>query len=696
MKKIIQLILLSFFLCINLLSQAQTEVGNCKIATIGRYAKNGIELRWIPDNKTILKLGFSNGFIVERSDSGSNRFETITTTKAFDQATWGKLIVDEKDTAAKNDLELAMEFLFAKGNADNKAISLDAGITELSSQKSTEDMMYAVFVITAIKNAKVAKALGLGFIDNTIIAGKTYTYRIKLVGKSSIYSIDNGSITIKAIADSNRYKNEVFVYAGDKELTFAWSINPEISGYFVERAAEGESVFKPLNTIPIYDAKGAGYNGTINGTFKDDTLVNYKWYRYRFYGNNSFGEKVLFAEVKGMPKDLTPPDAPILKLPKHSKPKEVVVAWDMYGNISDLKGFLVARSNKDSGDFSILHKAILPKQTRSFVDTSFHLDENNYYVVYALDTAGNISASYPAYVTLIDSTPPKKPEIVSAIIDSLGIVTIKIKLGAEKDLKGYRLYKANSGEHDLSAFCEFFKKDKQDSTAIQLTFYDTVGLNSLTPKIYYKVKALDFNYNQSAYSEMAIVKRPDTIPPTAPVFINVIVKEKQVELYFAASESVDVKEQIVYRKTNIGDEWKMLMKLKPKQTQLTDTSVKTGITYYYTIRAIDETNLYSGYANTVYGKPFDSGVRPIISNLTSKIIDKKVVLSWAYPQVYTDVIFVIYKKNKQGQLLQYQKVSTTFFTDAKTEKDNSYAIKVFTADGGQSAISVIISQKNEQ
>ncbi len=695
MKQIIISMLLSCFLCINFVSQAQTEPGKCKIATIGRYTTNGIELRWIPDNKTILRLGFNDGYIIERSDSGSNIYETITTSKALNQATWEKLIADEKDTTTKNDLELAMEFLFAKGSGDKKGINLDAGIAELSGQKSTEDMMYAVFVITAIKNAKVATALGLDFIDNTIVAGKTYAYRIKLVAKSAIYSIENGNISVKAIVNSNRYKNDVFVYTGDKALSFVWSINPEISGYFVERAAEGETVFKPLNTTPIYDAKGAGYNGVINGAFKDDSLVNYKWYRYRFYGNNSFGEKVLFAEVKGMPKDLTPPDAPILKLPKHTKPKEVVVAWDIYGNTSDLKGFVVARSNKDTGNFTILHKALLPKQTRSFIDTSFHLEENNYYVVYALDTAGNISASYPAYVTLIDSTPPLKPEITSAIIDTLGIVTIKVKLGAEKDLKGYRLYKGNSGEHELSAISEYFKKDKQDTSAIKLTFYDTVGLNSLTPKIYYKVKALDFNYNQSVYSEMAIVKRPDTIPPTAPVFTNVIVKEKQVALYFAPSESIDVNAQIVYRKTDINANWNVLQKLNPTQTQVIDTTVKTGITYYYTIRALDESNLYSSYANTVYGKPFDSGIRPVVGNITSKIIDKKVVLSWSYPKAYTGATFVIYKKNEKGNFLQYQKVTTTFFTDNKTDKENSYAIKVFTDDGGQSALSVIVSQKNE-
>lgn len=694
MKKFIPYILFTCLMSVSNFSQAQLEVGTCKIATIARYNQKGVELRWIPDNKTILKLSFKNGFTIERSDSGTNRFAKIGNVQAFDQTKWEQLVASETDSASKSNLELAMEFLFEIPSSEQNVISLDKGIAELNEQKSKEDMVYAIFVLTAIKDAKVAEALGLGFIDKTVQEGKIYTYRITLSAKSDLYKIENGIVNIKAAINPNKYKNEVFVYAGDKQLTFAWTINPNISGNFVERKADAENNFKPLNTTPFYDAKGEGYDGNINGTFKDDSLVNYKWYQYRFYGLTAFGEKVLFAEVKGMPKDLTPPDAPILKLPKQITPKEVELAWDMYGNLNDLKGFIVARSNKDSGNFNILHTTILNNKARKYIDKTFNENENNYYVVYALDTAGNISSSYPAFLTLIDSTAPVKPEIQSALIDTLGIVTLKIKLGQEKDLKGYRIFKSNSAEHELSVVKELFKKDKFDTTAIQVIFYDTVGLNSLTQKIFYRIKALDFNYNQSVFSEIAIVKRPDTIPPITPVFTNVIVKENQVELYFAPSSSIDVKEQIVYRKLNVADEWKILMKLKSTDKQIIDSNVKTGVTYYYSVRAMDESNLFSGFANMVYGKPYDSGVRPVVTNLSSKIQDKKIVLSWDYPEKYNGATFAIYKKNDKGDLVQYKKITEKLFVDSVVGKENIYAIKVFTSDGGQSSLSNLISQKN--
>ena len=94
MKKFIPHILFTCLMNVSLISQAQFEVGTCKIATIARYTQKGVELRWIPDNKTILKLSFKNGFTIERSDSGTNRFESISIVKAFEQTKWEQLIAE--------------------------------------------------------------------------------------------------------------------------------------------------------------------------------------------------------------------------------------------------------------------------------------------------------------------------------------------------------------------------------------------------------------------------------------------------------------------------------------------------------------------------------------------------------------------------------------------------------------------------
>jgi hypothetical protein len=695
MKNILCIAVLMGICLMPVVSVAQSKPGKASIGMLGRYTSNGVELRWIPDNKTILRLGFQQGYSLERRQAGSGAWNKMAAIKPYAQAQWQTLIANETNPDTRSNLELAMDFLFAGDQADPAKLNLDQGIAALNERKSKEDMVYAVFVLTALREAKVAEALGLAYTDKTVQQGIEYEYRVSLIAQSPVYAVENGSVKINTVLQKNPYQYEVFVYPGDQKLSFAWPETADLAGFFVERAAAGETVFKPLNETPIFAAAGEGFEGNVNNTFVDDSLQNYTWYRYRFYGTTAFGEKVLFAEVKGMPRDLTPPPPPVIKQPKHLTPKQVLIEWEMYGDTPDLRGFLVGRSNSDTGNFTVLHKTLLSSKTRSFVDEGFNKDGLNFYLVYALDTAGNLSASYPGYVALIDSIPPAKPLIQSAVIDSNGIVTITIKKGIEKDLKGYKLFTSNSPEHEFSAIREAFRADREDSNDVQLIFRDTVTLQSLTPKIYYRVKALDFNYNQSVFSEIAAVVRPDTIPPVAPVFNDVLVMEKAVQLLFSGSSSVDVKEHYLYRKTATEAPWQLLKNMDKTASQYLDTSVVQGVTYFYSLRAKDLGGLYSTYAMPVQGRPFDTGVRPPVENLTGVLEDKKLTLTWTYPAIGKDVYFIVYKQNRDGQLVKQAIVKENTFSMSTEEKKAIYAVKAGTYDGGESGMSAPLQVKEK-
>jgi hypothetical protein len=611
------------------------------INIIGRYAEGkGIEFRFFPDKKSVLETGIKNGFIIERAlyDSTVTAKETDTLMYAelakihpYNDGQWESALSNERNAESKNELAIARDFLKNIDKKQGGTFSFDQGIAELNKQKNREDFEYMIFALTALKNAKAAAALGLAYTDSTAVKGKTYFYRVKAIGKSDIYKIIPVDCKITAENLKKTYDNPVYVKQGDTELFFAWIDIPELSGYTVERANPGETNFTQLNKAPIHSLEGSSASAESRSGFNDKSLVNYKVYTYRFFGYTLFGEKVQFAEVKAMPKDLTPPEQPFLHQPQHVKPNEVLVTWEMNPvPAPDLKGFYVARANKNEGEFKVLHEAILSKNTRTFTDTTFIAGQLNYYIVQAIDTANNISSSFPVSVTLIDSIPPAKPVILSGKIDSLGVVTITVEKNKEKDLMGYRLFKANSAEHEFSVIYEGFVETDSLNQKIQTVFKDTVTLNSLTPFIYYKVKAMDFNYNQSEFSEVLIVARPDTIPPVTPVFTNVVITEKQIELSFVPSSSADVKQHIIYRKTDQKSPWEILRTYDSKLNQFIDTNVTTGVTYYYTIRAKDNSGLFSGYASPVYGKPYDTGIRPPIENLNVKVDKKNIILTWDY------------------------------------------------------------------
>ena len=211
MKQIISILILIYLITNPLYSFCQQERGKARIATIARYKNAGIELRWIADNKTVLQSGFSNSYTVERADAGSENFTKIATVKTASRANWDSLIQNEKNAETKSNLELAADFLFADKKEQLRQLSLNEGIAELQEQKSKEDLSYAVFVLTAIKDGKVAEALGVAFIDKGVSEGKQYTYRVTLNAILAVYEIEAGKINIKAAVDTNRYKNEVFV-----------------------------------------------------------------------------------------------------------------------------------------------------------------------------------------------------------------------------------------------------------------------------------------------------------------------------------------------------------------------------------------------------------------------------------------------------------------------------------------------------
>jgi hypothetical protein len=680
-------ITLILFLSINGYSQ-NTELTS-KIQAVGRYVPGtGVELRFFPDRKATLNLGLKDGFYIERSIGITDDFTRIATIQPFSSAQWEEVLSLHSQN---QDLELAKDFYDNLEISSGGNFDFEEGIASLKEQKAAEDFEYMVFLLTAIKDKFVAEALGLSYIDATAIEGETYQYRVKLVAKSNLYTIENVPYRITAEANDSQYKNKVYTKTGDKELSFIWLETPELSGYYVERANPGETEFVRLNKAPIYTLTGKGFEGDKRSGYNDEGLENYKTYTYRFFGNTPFGEEVQFAEVKAMPKDLTPPNQPFLKQPQHVKPNEVLVSWEMNGNLDpDLKGFVIARSDKNKGDFTVIHSNLLSPEIRSFSDTTFIKGQTNYYVVQVLDTSNNISSSFPVSVTLIDSVPPSQPKFISGEIDSLGVITLDIELNKEEDLMGYRLFFANDDFHEFSVIREGFNHLDSMENPVQIQFLDTVSINTLTPYVYYRIKALDYNYNQSKFSEILKVKRPDTISPTTPVFKRVKVRMHEVELHFALSRSKDVVEQMMYRKINFEDGWEPLVILANSDTKYIDTNVIQGTVYTYSLRAKDDSENYSDFSVSVSGKPFDNGVRPVVVDIEMSVEENKVTMQWEYPENYSDIFFIIYKKDKHGTIREFRKVNKKLFIQTLPAGDHEYGIKAFTKDGGQSKISEII------
>ena len=691
MKKII-LILVSIIWWIHPV-QAQDDQPEAKIKVYARYKYGkGMQLIFLPDKKKIIANAMKNGFVIERANANSNHFVEIARQKAYTNEQWEKMIEQEKNEDTKNVLLAGYTFFKALYMPSEKV--LDKDVAAVKNALRDEDRKLFMMLMTTTREPRLMQALGIYYTDTGVEVNKTYKYRVKLAVPDDVYRVKSIDFTALASENLPDYRHLFYVKQDDKQLHFVWKQIEGLQGFDIERAENGSNRFVKINSAPIFVLSA---NAEYTYTYEDKNLVNYQKYTYRFYARNYFGERLKLFEMTTYPVDRTPPPSPAIQKPEHISPNEVLITWEMKNPPADLKGFVVARSRQNRGKFDIVHKHLLPPSQRKYIDKSFKKDGENYYIVQAIDTANNISSSAPFMVVLTDSIPPAKPVIESAVIDSLGHITLKIKPNREKDLMGYRLYKANSPKHEFSAIREHFLDSLTDTKQNLHIFKDTTTLNTLTPKIYYRVKALDFHYNQSDFSDIYVVKRPDTIHPLAPIFNDVKVFSDRVELRFNTSESEDVIKNYLYRKKNIDGKWKLLAEINNGETLYIDKDVEQETKYYYSMRAVDDAGLFSNYAVAVYAIPYDTKIRPKIKDLKIKKSKDEIKLTWKYPEYKKKVFFVIYKNDAHGNLVQYKRTEKTKFIESGLTKGSySFAVCAFTSDGGQSPLSETKTIKIEE
>ena len=680
--------LLSVFIiaCANILLAQKEQAPVAYIKLVAQYnpTKNAVELRFLSEKKSVLAEAENHGFIIERAAVKSKihkasdlRYKKIGKVTAYTKSKW-KSLIQQSDDQTKGKLKAAQAFY--ESIHQNHPIESAGDFENFYKQKKAEDLEFALLLLSAMQNEDVALALGIGLIDKSVKQNKKYVYRARIPSYKGAYQLESVPYVITTSHHSSTPKRDIEVIEGDGQLTFTWEENDMISGVIVDRK-NNSGQYEPLLQVPKYSLNQV----SLENGFQDTALVNYQTYEYKFYGLTPFGKKVLFGKAKGMPRDLTPPKAPIISSAKQITPNTIQIKWTFPAEITDLKGFYVKRGTRVNGEFKRISSKILAPKTRYFADKDFNPYSTNFYVIEAVDTADNHSTSFAAFATIIDTIAPSKPKIISAKMDSFGIVTIQIAKNPERDLMGYRIYWANNSTHEFSVADEHFKKYGAEVPA-QLTFKDTVTLKSLTPDVYYQVKALDYHYNQSEFSDFVKVARIDTISPTTPVFKNVLVQENAIKLSFALSQSTDVKTHILYRKTNQQSNWEKIASLTSNQTQYIDKNLKKGEDYYYAIRAMDIHHLYSEYSLPVHGRPYDTGKRPTIQNFKVNKKEKHYTFNWSYPEAQKNTYFVLYRTNKKGALVQYKRTTQNQLTITASHKKNSFALRAFS-NGGQSPLS---------
>jgi uncharacterized protein len=505
------------------------------IVARAKNAGDSVVLRWAFTDELAWKLAHETGYIIERRD--------ISVRNAPYQRIAGPL--KPWSAEAIRDLYLANQERYTGitlatlyGNTALKESEFTfGGAAEMARLLR---MRYAYNQLAADLNAKAAEMSALRFVDRNISAGKTYAYRIYapidrkacITDTAIIYVVADERDSLPKIPNLN-------IRQGDRKLELIWDyLRPDFAAFDIERSADGGRQWKKLNAVPFVVIEGNSNNDFIvNGRMVDTGLTNYQLYRYRISAYTTFGESVPsqgFAQ--SYPKDLTPPDAPEIDKITRGEGNEMQLSWTFSGNRNELQGYRIGRADRPDGVF-IEISVILPPNSRSFTDPNPDADFGNYYMVYAMDTAGNVSASIPKLGFVKDERPPATPEIISALMDTTGKVTIIWKPSAARDLMGYKLYTANDPEHEFGLVTGDIITDS--------IYYDSLDVWSLSKFRYYRIAALDLSYNMSPLSAIIPVRRPDLIPPVSPAIVAVRSEKNGLHLRVQSSTSEDVQRQYI-------------------------------------------------------------------------------------------------------------------------------------------------------
>lgn len=660
------------------------DAPHARVHVLARSSADSIVLRWAPDAAHAWRLGNRIGWRVERSSSTGERVVlTPEPLLAVNPET-----IDARLQNHEQNRFLMIAMIAAWGDSTLAGEPDSLGLDTLDANRDRNTQLYGYGLFAADNDPDVATLLGLRLVDRPVQTGVTYTYTVSLAEERD-YRIAPGEVTITAgnAPPALPPPRELKAEGLDGRIDLRWlaPAGPAYTGWHVLRSDDGGRSFTSLTDVPRVMLATDSMPVEPHGAYIDTTIVNGRTYVYRVVGVDAFAMRGAHADVEAKGVDRTPPPAPIVRNPEQLGLERIRLTWDMEYLPKDLAGFHILRSAASDTGYVRITRTPLAADARSFEDARPD-DAEPFYKVAALDAAGNESRSLPLYGLIIDTTRPEPPRNLTGSIDTAGVVRLHWNPVRGRNVLGYRVLRANSAEHEYAQMTGEVLRDT--------SFTDTVEVRTLTRSVYYMLATVSRTYRSSLTTAPLELKRPDLVPPSAPVFTTVRVDEGIVRLAWAPSSSDDVAAQLLLRSSETDTTWREIARLAPAEERWIDSTGVPGIAYFYHLEAVDETGLRARTDVPVHARPFDSGVRPAVESLRAEYDSaaSAITVSWSYaPRNGEAHHFVIYREAGGYDLSAVATVpgGETRYVDTSLRADGPYLyrVKVQASGGAESPLS---------
>ena len=642
-----------------------------------------ILLRWAPKDFNTWELGKKYGYKIERlkiseeftPDTGKFSIADKLTSLPllplpYNDSSWVDLIKKNKTS-----------ILIYKSLYDKPTVTSNKTETE----KGKEQMLGMVLVSCDL-NATLAKATGLYFKDTTFKQKEIYAYKITLQCPSSL-----GKYSSVCVINTNNktvFKTPVILKGkgNNKHSVITWNfkdLQSDYSGYNIERSEDSINFIR-INKSPYVVVSTQFEKNKVETNYLDSLPKNKKNYYYRIKGISLFGEEGSPSNiVKVRGKDNFKQAAQIDSAFAINN-KFIKIKWQMNKKVDmkTLKGFMVMRSDKTDGKFKTISKSLIKPEKNFFIDSLPNYI--NYYKIIAINDENDSTFSYPALAQIIDDVPPSIPCELKGVINDSGRVTLNWIANNEKDLRGYRVFRSNA-MHE-----EFVEVTKE--LLINATYSERINIKTLTKDIFYTIAAVDKNYNNSNQCVPIKLKRPDHIPPVAPIIKKFEYTDSSIIVHWIPSSSFDASTYKLLRYNDKKDstiikEWST----KDSLIKFNDKNVELGNGYFYKLKVVDDVG-NRNESKALYAK-IEPGYRKKPTNFKANVDleNKKILLKWNYTIKEPILYFTIYKAKNDSEYRIFKTLESNQFElyDKEININNiyRYKLKVVLKSGIESLLS---------
>lgn len=619
MQKVIVSFLLVFLSTSGLFAQERSAEKPVLVALV---TKDSVFVKWVPRNFEMFQAVLKNGVDVSYGFNGE---------------------VSSSDFGTKNNI-LPVEQRWSAWDLNNLEIdkikTLQEGVL-MTKSSDTIAKNYA-FALASI-HASVFEEMNLksGLMVGLKKNGQDYLHiRVAIPG----YAPEEMHVDLKKVTKDAAVPQLTGVVDKKRTATIEWdakSVNKDYLGFIVERKTDNGKFVSMLKEPYVHLVTNTEKEDKL-AQFRDENVEQGKTYTYRITGLNYFGRKGGTSnEVQLLIPRLVNATVAIDTVFADKMNRVIKVHLSKEVNTLPIQAskLQVLRSKELlTGYSTVFEQKITSKDSLFTVTVPVELETGDayYYKVLVFSTDNDTVYSPPKYFFTLDQEPPKAVTNLKGEIDSLGIVRLTWGQETDKDLQGFRVFYANDKKEEFVERNSDFVKGKQ--------FTDTLPLNTLTNEIYYFVIAVDENFNNSPVSDTILVVKPDTIPPVAPVLVDLISRDARVKLTWENSSSEDVVYQALYRVCE-GKTDTLLRGDALKAQFYLDTTMLFGKDVAYQLLVKDRSG--NSAASTRRVVRIEPGYRKALENVAAVVNrkDKVVQVTWNMPSEPVFQYFVYRKKN---------------------------------------------------